>query len=142
MWLVTILMLTTRATFLRPTLIPILLWEISIGQKGVDNQLSRVCWSLMLILLWETSIGRKEVALGLSEVCWTKTMDMHPWQMQTGDGKNAQMTSKIDTKTSLPDLDLWGSESFFIKSHFLTGKNPHLVTMNIGSTFGPLFSEN
>ena len=66
-------------------------------------------------------------------------MDMHPWQMQTGDGKNAQMTSKIDTKTSLPDLDRWGSESFFIKSHFLTGKNPHLVTMNVGSILGPFF---
>ena len=31
-------------------------------------------------------------------------MDMHQWQMQTGDGKNAQMTSKI-INLSLPDLD-------------------------------------
>ena len=60
-------------------------------------------------------------------------MDMHQWQMQTGDGKNAQMTSKI-INSSLPDLDFLGSGSSFQKSLFRTGKNPRLATMNLGST--------
>ena len=44
-------------------------------------------------------------------------MDMHQWQMQTGDGKNAQMTSKI-INSSLPDLDFLGSGFSFQKSLF------------------------
>ena len=68
-------------------------------------------------------------------------MDMHQWQMQTGDGKNAQMTSKI-INSSLLDLDFLGSGFSFQKSLFWTRKNPHLATMNLGSTFGCLLFQN